>query len=118
MEKSIDAAAAAGFKKALAYDMHRPSYPHEVVTTLSELVPREVNRPFKIIDLAAGTGKFTELLANQIDKWDVAAVEPHNEMRQVLSEKLLEGAKVIDGMAEKMDSVPDGWADSVVVAQV
>ena len=110
MDQSIDSAASTGFNNALAYLSHRPSYPQKAVTILTGLLPHVAN----IVDLAAGTGKFTELLAG----WDVIAVEPHAEMREVLYGKHLKGVSVLDGTAENMSAVDGGWADAVVVAQV
>lgn len=50
-----------------------------------------------VLDLAAGTGKLTELLARHAGR--VIAVEPVEGMRQVLAAKL-PGAEVLDGTAE------------------
>jgi ubiquinone/menaquinone biosynthesis C-methylase UbiE len=67
--------------------------------------------------LAAGTGKFTEALAAREEGFEIIAVEPHADMRRVLSERGLKGVKVVDGTAENVP-VENGWADAVFVAQV
>ena len=74
-------------------------------------------RNAKILDLAAGTGKFTELLANREEEFEIVAVEPHEGMRKELERKRLNGVKVMDGNATGM---PVGtWeVDAAVVAQV
>jgi SAM-dependent methyltransferase len=74
-------------------------------------------RGARIIDLAAGTGKFTEALAAREEGFEILAVEPHADMRRVLSERGLKGVKVVDGTAENVP-VENGWADAVFVAQV
>lgn len=63
----------------------RPSYPVAALQCLKSelrLIPAET----KILDLAAGTGKFTELLVK--DGYQVTAVEPVAEMRAKISENL------------------------------
>jgi ubiquinone/menaquinone biosynthesis C-methylase UbiE len=113
----IQEAATTGFSNAQAYDAHRPSYPTDAVEGLLAHLGVSGKPQSKIIDLAAGTGKFTELLAQRDEQYDILAVEPHEAMRQTLVNKNLRGVKVREGTAEQMD-VPDGWADAVVVAQV
>ena len=103
---------------ANAYDAHRPSYPSEAVQRFAGLLKGNVDRPLRVVDLAAGTGKFTELIAMKLRGWEVIAVEPHPRMREVLEKKDLESVKVVDGTASEMKAVPNGWADGVVVAQV
>lgn len=69
-------------------------------------------------DLAAGTGKFTEILAKRPEGFDVLAVEPHDGMRAELERKSLPGVTVVRGSAENMADVPDGSLAAVVAAQV
>lgn len=66
-----------------------------------------------MVDLGAGTGKFTRLLA--LTGAEVLAVEPVAEMRETLAE-LLPGVAVTAGTAEAT-GLPDGCADAVVAAQ-
>ena len=78
MASSIPSASTKGFEKASLYDEHRPSYPPEAVTRfLKHLQVNGVKRA-RIVDLAAGTGKFTELLAGRNEGFEILAVEPHN----------------------------------------
>jgi ubiquinone/menaquinone biosynthesis C-methylase UbiE len=44
-------------------------------------------------DLTAGTGKFTELLAARPEHYSIAAIEPHEGMRNVLDKKSLRGLR-------------------------
>lgn len=113
----IHQSATAGFDNATAYDKHRPSYPPEAVQKLLEHIGLASNSHGKIVDLAAGTGKFTELLAAREEKFEILAVEPHDSMRRSLEEKGLLGVESRAGTAERM-GLDDGWADAVVVAQV
>ncbi|KAL9115717.1 MAG: hypothetical protein Q9227_000085 [Pyrenula ochraceoflavens] len=119
MERRIDPVAEKGFQDAHTYDMRRPSYPAQAVEKLMSMLPSKIpNRSPRIVDLAAGTGKFTELLAAQgPGKLEIKAVEPHRQMRQVLEKKNLIGVDVMHGMAEEMEAISGEWADAVVVAQ-
>ena len=104
--------AAAGFGRAAdAYERGRPSYPDAAVAYLAaELGLGPAGR---VLDLAAGTGKLTRLLAE--GGADVVAVEPVAAMRAVLAEAMPE-ITVLDGTAE---TIPLGPAsvDAVTVAQ-
>lgn len=114
---TIHQAATTGFNNAQAYDTHRPSYPPAAVQALLAHLDL-VGRPgARIVDLAAGTGKFTEALAARDEKFEIMAVEPLGPMRDALREKRLPGVSVEEGAAADMP-VGDGWADGVVVAQV
>lgn len=117
-QHKIATTAAAGFQNALSYDAHRPSYPTEAVESLLEHLEVRGIQYSKVIDLAAGTGIFTELLAAHPDKYETLAVEPHPQMREVLQMKDLQGVTVMDGIATDMVGVENGWADAVVAAQV
>ncbi|GIF32196.1 class I SAM-dependent methyltransferase [Actinoplanes utahensis] len=92
---------------AAAYQRGRPPYP---VSVLAWAVPPGARR---ILDLGAGTGKFTRLLADA--GLDVVAVEPSAGMREQLAAAVPEAA-VLDGTAERIP-LPDGHVDAVVVAQ-
>jgi len=107
-----------GFAPAAAYDAHRPTYPTEAVETLLARLGVTGIQHAKIADLAAGTGKLTELLAARPENYDIIAVEPHDGMREQLRQKNLGGVKVIKGTAESMPEVADGSLAAVVVAQV
>ncbi|KAL8843629.1 MAG: hypothetical protein Q9170_000133 [Blastenia crenularia] len=105
-----------GFAKASLYDTHRPSYPPEVVDDLlSQLQVKGIKNAL-IIDLGAGTGKFSQLLATRDEDYDIVAVEPHEEMRKACMAKKLDRVKVVDGVANDMP-VETQSADAVIVAQ-
>lgn len=77
MTPSISSASIKGFQKASSYDRHRPSYPLQAVTRLLERLQVNGVKRARIVDLAAGTGKFTELLVNRDENFEILAVEPH-----------------------------------------
>ncbi|RYO80208.1 hypothetical protein DL766_009330 [Monosporascus sp. MC13-8B] len=105
-----------GFKNAAAYDVHRPSYPPEAVDAFLSAL-KVANYPeSKIVEVASGTGKFTELLARRPERFLVKAVEPHDGMRGKLVKKDLPGVEVLAGKAEKMP-VDDEWGDACIAAQ-
>ncbi len=106
-----------GFTDASSYDTHRPSYPLDVVDALLARLQVKGVRSARIVDLGAGTGKFTELLAARDEKYNVVAVEPHEEMRRVLNTKRLSTVDVMDGDASNMP-VESHSVDAVVAAQV
>ena len=117
MDTTFSPIAQTSFANSAAYDAHRPTYPQASVQHLLEQCRVAGKRGARIIDLAAGTGKFTEALAARDEGFEIVAVEPHADMRRVLSERGLKGVKVVDGTAEEVP-VGDGWADAVFVAQV
>ncbi|KJZ76685.1 hypothetical protein HIM_04021 [Hirsutella minnesotensis 3608] len=113
---AVDQAAANGFDNAAAYDAHRPSYPVQAFNGLLESVGLAGVSGSKVVDLAAGTGKLTEMLAARGEGFEVVAVEPVSNMRQTLAAKELPRVTVRDGLATGM-GVEDGWADAVIAAQ-
>jgi SAM-dependent methyltransferase len=88
-----------------AYRRGRPEYPQSAVEWL---VPRRARR---VLDLGAGTGKLTRLLADA--GLHVTAVEPSERMREQLMAVVPE-ARVVAGSAEKIP-LEDGAVDAVVV---
>jgi nitronate monooxygenase len=99
---------AASFGSAVeAYQRGRPPYPSSAVEWA---VPRNARR---VLDLGAGTGKFTQLLVDA--RLDVVAVEPSPQMRDQLAAAVPRAA-VYEGSAERIP-LPDSSVDAVVVAQ-
>jgi SAM-dependent methyltransferase len=92
---------------AAEYERGRPSYPPAAVDWL---VPAGASR---VLDLGAGTGKLTRLLADR--GLEVVAVEPLAEMREQLS-RVLPGVRVMAGAAERIPA-DDHSFDAVLVAQ-
>ena len=117
MTESIHQAATKGFHNAAAYDKHRPSYPNEAVQKLLVQLGLADKQGARVIDLAAGTGKLTELLAAREEGFEILAIEPHKEMREALEAKKLNGVVSLFGTAEEM-GVEGGWADAIVCGQV
>lgn len=109
--------AESGFSKATEYDAHRPSFPTESVNVLLENVRVAEVPGAKVVDLAAGTGKFTELLARRDEGYEIIAVEPQKDMRKVLQDKKLNKVTVYDGLATKIP-LDDASVDAVIAAQV
>jgi SAM-dependent methyltransferase len=104
--------AAAGFDRAAdAYERGRPAYPADAVAHLAAHF--RLGEGVTVLDLAAGTGKLTRMLATT--GATVIAVEPVEGMRRVLA-KAVPGARVLDGTAEAIP-VEDGAVDAVTVAQ-
>lgn len=117
MSHQLPSAAAQGFQDASAYDAHRPSYPPTAVEKfLANLKVAGQKPDTKIVELAAGTGKFTELLAQRPERFLVKAIEPHAGMRGKLVDKDLPAVEVVDGTAENMP-VNAEWGDACIAAQ-
>lgn len=113
---TIPDVAARGFGSASdAYERGRPSYPREAVAGLVEDLG--VGPSSTLVDVAAGTGKFTRLLGapGRDGPALVVAVEPVAGMRDVLAEVVV-GARIVAGVAEAIP-LATGSADAVVAAQ-
>jgi SAM-dependent methyltransferase len=87
------------------YERGRPSYP---VAAIGWLLGDE---PLDVVDLGAGTGKLTSALVAAGHR--VVAVEPVDEMRAILSERVPEAQAVVAATAEST-GLPAGSADAVV----
>ena len=98
--------------KAEHYAKARPGYPVEAIEYIKSLVPQ--NAVFA--DIGAGTGKFTELLAE--NGYTVFAVEPNADMRKQLMVVLdpYQNANSVDGSAEAT-MLPDHSVDVITCAQ-
>jgi SAM-dependent methyltransferase len=101
-----------GFERAAdAYERGRPDYPQDAV----EWLKRElwVGRDSVVVDLAAGTGKLSRLLAaNEGPR--VIAIEPVEGMRAALERS--PELEVLEGRAEAIP-LKDGSVDALTVAQ-
>jgi SAM-dependent methyltransferase len=86
------------------YQRGRPSYAPEAIRWLLG------DAPLDVVDLGAGTGKLTEALLAAGHR--VTAVEPLEEMRSILAERLPR-ARALEGTAEAT-GLPDSYADAVV----
>lgn len=89
------------------YDRYRPGFPPE---TVSLVVPAHVAT---VLDLGAGTGKFTRLLVDRTDR--LIAVEPSERMLDVLRDRV-PAAEALSGSAEAIP-LDDAAVDAVTVAQ-
>ncbi len=108
----IHHAAASGYSAgADTYVKGRPDYPPELLAWLRSAAGVEAGST--VVDLGAGTGKFTKLLVASGAK--VIAIEPVAEMLVRLKADL-PGAEGLQGTATAMP-LPDASADVVVCAQ-
>lgn len=110
--RPIHDAAQRGYASASdSYQRGRPDYPGAIDDWLRNSAG--VREGTRVVDVGAGTGKFTQLLMRTGAA--VTAVEPVDAMRARLSASLPE-ARAIAGTAESMP-LPDGCADVLVCAQ-
>lgn len=108
-EMSRSFGAAAG-----VYDSGRPDYPAEAVAWMLERIrDPPVGSRHKVVDVGAGTGKLTAVVARL--GADVVAVDPDAEMLAVLAGALPDVA-VLVGTAEQLP-LPDSDVDAVVLGQ-
>ncbi|QEI07130.1 methyltransferase domain-containing protein [Pigmentiphaga aceris] len=108
----VHTAAQQGFStSAQAYVRGRPEYPAEIVDWLTKELGLGAGKT--VIDLGAGTGKFTKLLTKT--GATVLAVEPVDAMREQLG-TALPAVQTFAGTAQAMP-LPDASADAVVCAQ-
>ena len=118
MASLIPSASVKGFQDGSRYDQHRPSYPLKAVESLLKHLQVAGLEGGRIMDLAAGTGKFTELLASRQESFEIIAVEPHDSMRVELEKKGMSGVKALKGEANNMRGVESQSVDVVIAAQV
>jgi SAM-dependent methyltransferase len=93
---------------AATYDEHRPDYSDAAVRWAISLAPGT-----RVLDLAAGTGKLTRVLARL--GVHVTAVEPDEAMLAELRQNLPE-VESLSGAAEDIP-LPNGSVDAIVVGQ-
>ena len=111
-ETAVHHAAADGYPVAAdSYVKGRPDYPPEITAWLRERVG--LRSGVTVVDLGAGTGKFTPQLLQTGAK--VVAIEPVAQMRGKLSTALPQ-VEALAGSAEAMP-LPDASVDAVVCAQ-
>lgn len=123
-QRSLHAVAAAGFAVgADAYERTRPSYPPEALQLVFGVIERASSSessahtgPLPVLDLAAGTGKFTRLLAAH-PRLQVVAVEPVAAMRRVFAQVLPPTVGVVEGSASRIPFADEHFA-AVCCAQV
>ncbi len=89
------------------YERTRPSYPPELLDGLP------LGHDVSVVDLAAGTGKLTRVLAARYR--EVTAVEPLANMRATL-ERVVPGVTALPGYAERIP-LDDVSVDAVFAAQ-
>lgn len=109
---SINTTAAIGFQNSSqAYQKGRPDYPRQGVDFFIQEFG--IGAATKVLDLAAGTGKFTQALV--ASGASLCAVEPVKGMRDQF-QAFLPQITVVDGTAEKIPFVDESF-DCVFVAQ-
>lgn len=99
---------------ASAYARHRPDYPVAAIRWVLEPLGT-LDRPVDAVDLGAGTGKLTAVLASMPGPVHIVAVEPDPQMLTELRRQL----PAIMAMAGRAESIPlpDASADVVVAGQ-
>jgi SAM-dependent methyltransferase len=100
-----------GFGDGSTYERGRPGYPEEALAFFDQAF--ELRPGKRVVDLGAGTGKFTRQLA--AFGTEILAVEPSPSMRAELARNLSE-VELADGTAESIPA-PDASVDAVFVAQ-
>jgi len=107
----VHSVAAAGFSNPADYEAERPSYPPDAVAWLVDNLRIGPGR--RVVDLAAGTGKLTRLLAPF--GADLIADEPVGGMRETFHQ-LLPTIPIVASTAEQL-CFRDASLDAVTVAQ-
>jgi SAM-dependent methyltransferase len=108
----VNPVAASGFGRAAdVYERSRPSYPADAVALLAAELG--IGPGVTVLDLAAGTGKFTRLIADRGAA--LVAVEPSAAMRAQFAE-VLPSVPIHAGTAEAIP-LDDATVDVVVAAQ-
>ncbi|MEB2646631.1 SAM-dependent methyltransferase [Pseudomonas sp. C 49-2] len=108
----VHTSAQQGFStQAVTYAQGRPDYPRQLTGWLADTL--HLDALSSVIDLGAGTGKFTRLLSTLAPT--LIAVEPVAAMGAQLT-KLLPDVRLVNGTAESIP-LPAASADAVVCAQ-
>ncbi|NWA85312.1 class I SAM-dependent methyltransferase [Pseudomonas sp. D2002] len=108
----VHTSAQQGFStQAVTYAQGRPDYPRQLTGWLTEAL--HIDAQSTVIDLGAGTGKFTRLLSTLAPA--LIAVEPVQAMGAQLN-KLLPDVRLVEGTADAMP-LPTAVADALVCAQ-
>ncbi|WP_314532139.1 class I SAM-dependent methyltransferase [uncultured Pseudomonas sp.] len=108
----VHTSAQQGFStQAVTYAQGRPDYPRQLTGWLADTL--HIDAHASVIDLGAGTGKFTRLLSALAPT--LIAVEPVAAMGAQLT-KLLPDVRLVNGTAESIP-LPTASADAVVCAQ-
>lgn len=114
--------AESGFQTAKLYDQVRPSYSEEAVKFLIGKLGiasqnASSNQPVRILELGAGTGKFTDILQRVLRDGDVEIIgsEPLLSMREVFEEKF-PSIEMKDFPAENI-GLPNNSVHAVIAAQ-
>ena len=108
----VHTSAQQGFStQAVTYAQGRPDYPRQLTGWLADTL--HIDALSSVIDLGAGTGKFTRLLSTLAPT--LIAVEPVAAMGAQLT-KLLPDVRLVNGTAESIP-LPTASADAVVCAQ-
>ncbi len=96
------------------YSKYRPTYPHDIIDTLSEMIG--FNRDWVVADIGSGTGILTSLFLGNGNH--VKCVEPNREMREMSMRNLsgTDNVDFTDGTGEST-GLPDASVDLVVCGQ-
>ncbi|MCI4364778.1 MAG: class I SAM-dependent methyltransferase [Thermoplasmata archaeon] len=98
-------------RSAALYERGRPGYPRSALRFIASNLG--VGRGSVVVDLAAGTGKFTREIVRTGAA--VVAIEPMAGMRREFRRRVPD-VPIVEGTAEKIP-LPSGSVDAVVVAQ-
>ena len=130
----IHKAASVGFgskESTAAYERGRPSYPIDAVDFLIQHSLARLPQPadgqaetLLILDVGAGTGIFTRLLADRLRllstptrSFRLTAVEPVAGMREKFREVTPDDLPIVDGSGANLHSAADGSVAAIFVAQ-
>jgi SAM-dependent methyltransferase len=105
--------AAGGFGDGALYDANRPGYQEDAVRWMLDGLRLRPGDP--VVDLGAGTGKFTRSLLGA--GLQVLAVEPSEAMRGVLSSRLVQAELTVAEGDDRHIPAGDGSSAAVFAAQ-
>eukprot|EP01040_Poterioochromonas_malhamensis_P001854 gene1858-1986_t len=126
-KRLVHVAAASGFseesKSSQSYEKGRPTYSHASLQQINGILLNKTSqKPVNVVEIGAGTGKFTESFVDYFGKThpnlslQFTAIEPSEGFRKTLAEKNVKGVKAVDGTGDNIPAESKS-ADAVMIAQ-
>lgn len=134
-KRTVHEAAQVGFtlESTNSYEKGRPTYSQDSLQFLMQTFWQNQSNPtnktnLSMVEIGAGTGKFTESFIPFFQKTEVknnnnnkqlsfTSIEPSDGFRKILQEKSLPYVKVMNGVSDHLPFIPSHSVDAILIAQ-